>query len=46
MFEDLPRKYHWVLAVHEYGDCPGLLASLQSSVIAPAEAKAKQLAAR
>ena len=46
MFVDFPKKYHWVLAAHEYTDLSDLLTDLQTSVIAPAEAKAKQLAAR
>jgi len=46
MFVDFPKKYHWVLEVHEYTDLSDLLTDLQTSVIAPAEAKAKQLAAR
>lgn len=43
MFADLRRKYHWVLAVHSYDDHDSLLANLQSAVIEPAEAKAKEL---
>ena len=46
MFHDLKRKYHWVLAVHRYGDLNDLLASLGEQVIAPAEAKAKELEKR
>ena len=46
MFVDFPRKYHWVLEAHEYTDLSDLLTDLQTSVIAPAEAKAKQLAGR
>jgi hypothetical protein len=46
MFVDFPKKYHWVLEVHEYTDLSDLLGDLQTNVIAPAEAKAKQLAAR
>ena len=46
MFQDLKRKYHWVLAVHEYKDLDDLLASLGEKVIAPAEAKAKELEKR
>ena len=46
MFQDLKRKYHWVLAVHEYRDFDDLLASLAEKVIAPAEAKAKELEKR
>ena len=46
MFVDFPKKYHWVLEAHEYTDLSDLLGDLQAGVIAPAEAKAKQLAAR
>jgi hypothetical protein len=46
MFEDFPKKYHWVLAVHRYRDQEDLLASLREKVIGPAEAKAKELAGR
>ena len=46
MFVDFPKKYHWVLEAHEYTDLGDLLSDLQTNVIAPAEAKAKQLAAR
>ena len=46
MFVDFPKKYHWVLEAHEYTDLSDLLGDLQAKVIAPAEAKAKQLAAR
>lgn len=46
MFVDFPKKYDWVLTPHEYTDLSDLLADLQAQVIAPAEAKAKQLAGR
>ncbi len=46
MFGDLRTTYHWVLATHEYQDTSGLLASLGTKVIAPAEAKAKELEKR
>jgi len=45
MFQDL-KKYDWVLEVHRYDSLEGLLASLGDRVIAPAEAKAKELAKR
>ena len=45
MFQDL-RKYDWVLEVHRYDSLEGLLASLGDRVIAPAEAKAKELEKR
>jgi len=46
MFVDLRKKYHWVLATHQYADIADLLASLGNKVIAPAEAKAKELEKR
>lgn len=46
MFQDFPRKYHWVLAVHWYKDLDDLLLSLEEKVIAPAEAKVKELQGR
>lgn len=46
MFVDLRTTYHWVLPIHEYQDTNDLLASLGSAVIAPAEAKAKELEKR
>jgi len=45
MFQDL-RKYDWVLETYRYDSPEGLLASLGEKVIAPAEAKAKELAKR
>jgi hypothetical protein len=44
MFKDY-WKYQWVLEVHRYDEIDDLLASLAEHVIAPAEQKAKQLAA-
>ncbi len=43
MFEDLRRRYHWVLPTLRYQDKDELLALLQTKVIAPAEQKAKEL---
>lgn len=43
MFQDLKRKYDWVLPVHQYKDRTHLLSSLGEKVINPAEAKAKEL---
>jgi hypothetical protein len=43
MFEDLRRRYHWVLPTFRYQDTAELLASLQAQIIAPAEQKAKEL---
>jgi len=45
-FVDLRKKYHWVLATHQYTDIGDLLASLGDKVIAPAEQKAKELEGR
>ena len=42
MFKDY-RKYPWMLKLHRYDGLEGLMASLQEKVIAPAEAKAKEL---
>lgn len=46
MFVDLRKKYHWVLATHQYTDINDLVASLGDKVIAPAEQKAKELEKR
>jgi hypothetical protein len=43
MFEDLRRRYHWVLPTFRYQDTAELLASLQAQIIAPAEQKAREL---
>src|SRR6266699_2547888 len=43
MFEDLRRRYHWVLPTLRYQAKDELLALLQTKVIAPAEQKAKEL---
>ncbi len=45
MFGDF-RGYHWVLELHHYDDAQSLLRSLPPKVIAPAEAKAKELESR
>ncbi|MEP7306794.1 MAG: pentapeptide repeat-containing protein [Acidobacteriota bacterium] len=42
MFPDY-KKYHWVLRLHRYRSLDELLASLGTEVIAPAEAKRKEL---
>jgi hypothetical protein len=42
MFEHF-KKYPWVLTVHQYRDLDDLLANLAAKVIAPAEAKAKEM---
>ncbi len=44
MFPDLQRRYHWVLEPHQYKSQELLIAQLGETVIAPAEAKAKELA--
>lgn len=43
MFEDLRRRYHWVLPTFRYQDINELLDSLQTHIIAPAKQKAKEL---
>jgi hypothetical protein len=43
MFADLKRRYHWVLQPYQYTTKETLLAELDQMVIAPAEAKAKEL---
>lgn len=43
MFEDLRRRYHWVLPTFRYQDTTELLASLQAHIIAPAEQKVREL---
>jgi hypothetical protein len=45
MFQDLRRRYPWVLPTFRYQDTVDLLASLQEHVIEPAEQKAQELAA-
>lgn len=44
MFPDLKTRYHWVLEPHQYKSQDLLIAQLGETVIAPAEAKAKELA--
>ena len=44
MFLDLRRRYHWVLEPHQYKSQELLIAHLGETVIATAEAKAKELA--
>ena len=44
MFPDLKTRYHWVLEPHQYKSQELLIANLGETVIAPAEAKAKELA--
>jgi hypothetical protein len=43
MFEHW-RRYPWVLPVYRYGDQVALLAALEEHVVAPAEAKANEVA--
>jgi uncharacterized protein YjbI with pentapeptide repeats len=43
MFQDLQRRYHWVLPIYQYQDSTSLLAALQEQVIEPAEHKAQML---
>lgn len=42
MFVD-HRKYHWMLPIYRYPSLEGLLATLQERVIAPVEAKAREI---
>jgi uncharacterized protein YjbI with pentapeptide repeats len=44
MFPDLKTRYHWVLEPHQYKSQELLIAHLGETVIAPAQAKAKELA--
>jgi len=46
MFEDLRRRYPWVLPTFRYQDTSDLLASLQKYIIKPAELKAQELEKR
>jgi hypothetical protein len=43
MFVDLKTRYHWVLEPYQYNSIDLLIANFNESVIAPAEAKAKEL---
>lgn len=43
MFEDLRRRYHWVLPTFRYQDAAELLNSLKAQIIAPSEQKAREL---
>jgi len=43
MFVDLKRRYHWVLKPYQYKSPQLLLEQLNERIIAPAEAKAKEL---
>jgi hypothetical protein len=43
MFQDLRRRYHWVLPPFQYQDMAEFLTALQTKIIAPAEEKAKDL---
>ncbi|MBM4348594.1 MAG: pentapeptide repeat-containing protein [Deltaproteobacteria bacterium] len=42
LFQDF-KKYHWVLNLHRYEDLDDLLRTIGEKVIAPAEAKAREL---
>jgi hypothetical protein len=44
MFEDLRRRYPWVLPTVRYKDIAELIASFKEQIIDPAEQKAKELA--
>jgi uncharacterized protein YjbI with pentapeptide repeats len=43
MFDDLKKRYHWVLEPYQYKSSGLLIDQLKERVIAPAEAKAKEL---
>jgi hypothetical protein len=43
MFQDLRKRYSWVLPLYRYKDHESLLASMQEKVIAPAEKKVEML---
>jgi uncharacterized protein YjbI with pentapeptide repeats len=43
MFPDLMRRHHWVLEPYQYESSETLIAQLDDCVIAPAEAKAKEM---
>src|SRR6202008_4083800 len=42
MFQDLRKKYHWVLPTYNYKYDKTFIASLKENVIKPAETKAKE----
>jgi len=44
MFADLKTRYHWVLEPHQYKTKELLIAHLHDRVLAPAQAKARELA--
>ncbi len=44
MFEDLRRRYRWVLPTVRYQDVANLLVSINEQIIEPAEQKGKELA--
>ncbi|MFL5624133.1 MAG: pentapeptide repeat-containing protein, partial [Ktedonobacteraceae bacterium] len=46
MFEDLRRRYHWVLPTHQYKNANSLITSLKKNIIDPAERKAQELEKR
>jgi hypothetical protein len=46
MFRDLRPRYHWVLTTHRYDGQTQLIADLSEKVVAPAEAKVKDLRRR
>jgi len=43
MFQDLQRRYHWILPIHCYQSSNHLFLSLKKFVITPAEQKAREL---
>jgi len=46
MFDDLKKRYHWVLKPYQYTSKELLITQLPERVIAPAEAKAKRMVRR
>jgi hypothetical protein len=46
MFNDLRKRYSWILPTYTYKDLPDLLSSLQEHIIEPSEWKAVELGIR
>jgi len=46
MFNDLRKRYSWILPTYTYRDLPDLLSSLQEHIIEPSERKAVELGIR
>jgi hypothetical protein len=43
MFVNLRKRYHWVLATHNYDTPDQLIANIVECMIRPAEAKVREL---